>query len=145
MLWPSQAIPMAGRALDSPQTAAVDPEPALGPTDREADRHVRLLPHLPRSPPLLAFRSARRLPDRLLNNMVDWWHSAPGWAPFRARAICSRERERHREAFPKIGNCAERSQRLRAVPYWGGESNMLLFGFNGRATRNFLILLVSMH
>jgi MFS family permease len=35
-------------------------------------------------PPLLAFRSARRLPGRLLNNMVDWWHSAPGWAPFRA-------------------------------------------------------------
>ena len=38
------------RSLDSPQTAAVDPEPALGPTDREADRHLRLLPHLPRSP-----------------------------------------------------------------------------------------------
>jgi hypothetical protein len=49
------------------------------------------------------------------------------------------------EAVPKIGNCAERSQRLRAVPYKGGEGNMLLFGFNGRATRNFLILLVSMH
>ena len=54
-------------------------------------------------------------------------------------------RGRHREAFPKIRNCAERSQRLRAVPYWGGEGNLLLFGFNGRATRNFLILLVSMH
>ena len=49
-----------------------------------------------------------------------------------------------REAFPKIANSAERSQRLRTVPYWGGEGNMLLFGFNGRATRNFLILLVSM-
>jgi hypothetical protein len=36
------------------------------------------------APPLLAFRSARRLPGRLLNNFVDWWHSAPGWAPFRA-------------------------------------------------------------
>ena len=38
-----------------------------------------------RAPPVLAFRSARRLPARLLNNMVDWWRSAPGWAPFGAR------------------------------------------------------------
>jgi hypothetical protein len=47
-------------------------------------------------------------------------------------------------APPKMGYGAERSQRLRAVP-WGGEGNMTLFGFNGRATRNFLILLVSTH
>src|ERR1700731_2825837 len=40
-------VPKSRRSLDSPQTPAGDSDPALGPTDREADRHLRLLPHLP--------------------------------------------------------------------------------------------------